>query len=165
MAIASTDIKFRLSGGASNATQIASLGGVKSTTTDATAGIFDDVSSAESAAGDVEYRCVYVHNNHGTLTLTGAVAWLAANTPSASTDVAIGVGTSAVNGTEQTVANESTAPTGITFVAAATQGAGVALGDIPAGQHRAVWIRRTVTAGAAAAADSFTLRATGDTAP
>lgn len=164
MPIVSTDIKFRLSGGASNAVQIASLGGAKSST-DAAAGIFDDVSSAESAAGDIEYRCVYVHNNHGSLTLTGAVAWTPTNTPSASTTVDIGVGTSAVNGTEQTVANESTAPSGITFVAAATQGAGVALGDIPFGQHRAVWLRRTVTAGAAAAADSFTLRATGDTAP
>lgn len=163
MAIVSTDIKIRLSGGAGNAVQIASLGGAKSST-DATAGIFDDVTSAESAAGDIEYRCVYVHNNHGSLTLTSAVAWLAANTPSATTTIDIGVGSSAVNGTEQTVANESTAPTGITFVAAATQGAGVALGDIPFGQHRAVWLRRTVNAGTAAASDAFTLRATGDTA-
>lgn len=164
MAIIATDIKIRLSGGASNAVQIASLGGVRSST-DAAAGVFDDVTSAESAAGDIEYRCVYAFNNHGSLSLTTAIAWLAANTPSATTTIDIGVGTSAVNGTEQTVANENTAPTGITFVAAATQGAGVALGDIPAGQHRAIWLRRTVNAGTAAASDTFTLRVTGDTAP
>lgn len=164
MAIAPSDIVFRLSGGASNTAPGASLGGVKSSTTAAPAAIFDTVDGAESATGDVEYRCVYVHNLHATLTMQNAVAWLFANTPNASTDIAVGVGTSAVNGTEQTVANEGAAPAGVTFSAAATQGAGVALGSIPPGQHRAVWLRRTVTAGAPASSDGCTLRVTCDTA-
>lgn len=163
MAIASTDIVFRLSGGAANATPLTSIGGEKSSVA-AGATIFDGVSSAESSAGDIEYRCVYVHNAHATLALTAPVVWIATNTPSPGTSIDVGVGTSAVNATEQTVANENTAPTGVTFSAAATQGAGVALGDIPAGQSRAIWIRRTVTAGAAAYADGFTVRATGTTA-
>jgi hypothetical protein len=163
MAIQPTDIHFRLSGGASNALPAASLGGAKSSV-DAPAGLFDDVSSAEAAAGRIEYRGVYVHNAHASLTLVGAVLWLAANTPSASTTVDVGVGTSAVNGVEQTIADEATAPSGVTFAAAASQGAGVALGDIPAGQSRFVWLRRTVSAGAAAVNDAFTLRAIGDTA-
>lgn len=163
MAIVSTDIHYRLSGGAANALPAASLGGAKSSN-DAGAGIFDDVTSSESAAGDVEYRCVYAHNAHATLTLSNAVAWLPTNTPDTQTTVDIGVGTSAVNGTEQTVADENTAPTDVTFAAAATQGAGIALGDLPPGQSRAIWLRRTVNAGAAAVADSFTLRVTGDTA-
>ncbi len=164
MAIAQTDIQYRLSGGAGNASPAASLGGAKSTTA-AGASIFDDVSSAEAVAGDTEYRCVYVHNAHASLTLVGAVVWIPSNTPSTSTTVDVGVGTSAVNGTETAVADENTAPSGVTFAAAATQGAGVALGDIPAGQSRAVWLRRTITAGAGAVNDSFTLRVTGDTAP
>ncbi|MGI4849328.1 MAG: hypothetical protein ACRYGK_14485, partial [Janthinobacterium lividum] len=130
----------------------------------AVASIFDDVSAAESSAGDVEVRCIYVHNAHATLTLQNAVAWFPANTPSTSTVVELGVGTSAVNGTEQTVTDENTAPSGVTFVAGATKAAGVALGDIPPGQSRALWTRRTVTAGAAAFADSFTLRVEGETA-
>lgn len=163
MPISSSDIQYRLSGGASNAVQSASLGGAKSATA-ASASIFDAVSSAESGSGDVEYRCIYVHNNHGSLSLDNAVAWIPANTPSATTVVEIGVGTSAVNGTEQVVADENTAPAGVTFTAASSKEAGVALGTIPAGQHRAVWVRRTVSAGTAAAADGFTLRAGGDTA-
>ena len=162
MPIISTDIQYRLSGGASNADQNASLGGAKSSTA-ASSAIFDDVSGDESAAGDVEYRCVYVHNNHGSLTLQNAVAWLSANTPSSSTDAAIGLGTSAINGTEQTVADEGTAPSGVTFSASANKAAGIALGSIPAGQHRAIWIRRTVTAGAVAASDGFTVRTEGET--
>lgn len=164
MPIVSTDIKYRLSGGASNNDPAASLGGAKSST-DAASTIFDDVSSAEATAGDIEYRCVYVHNNHGTLTLQGAKVWIQTQTPSADTDVAIGLGSSAVNGTEQTVANEGTAPTSVTFSAPSSFAGGISIGDIPAGQHKAVWIRRTVNAGAAGAPDSFALRVQGDTNP
>lgn len=163
MAIASTDIQYRLSGGAGNTVPAASLGGAKSTTV-ANASIFDDVASAEAVAGDTEYRCLYVHNAHASLTLQNAVAYFGANTPSPDTDMALGVGTSAVNGTEQTVASESAAPSGVTFSAPASRAAGVALGDIPAGQHRAVWIRRTVNANAAAVNDTCTINVTGDTA-
>lgn len=164
MPIVSTDIKYRLSGGASNTDPAAALGGAKSST-DAASTIFDDVSSAEATAGDIEYRCVYVHNNHGTLTLQGAKVWIQTQTPSADTDVAIGLGSSAVNGTEQTVANEGTAPTSVTFSAPSSFAGGLTIGDIPAGQHKAVWVRRTVNAGAAAASDSFALRVQGDTNP
>lgn len=164
MAIVSSDIKYRLSGGSSNTDPAASLGGVKSST-DASASIYDDVTSAEASSGDTEYRCIYVHNNHGTLTYLGSKVWIQTNTPSADTDVAIGLGTSAVNGTEQTVADENTAPSGVTFSAPTSFAGGLSIGDIPAGQHKAVWIRRTINAGAAVASDSFTLRVQGDTNP
>lgn len=163
MPIQSSDLHFRLSGGATNNISLASLGGAKSAN-DAGATIFDDVTSGEAYTGDVEYRCLYVHNAHASLPLIGATLWIPTNTPSPSTTLDVGVGTSAMNGTEQTVADENTAPVGVTFAAAATQAAGVALGDIPAGQSRAVWLRRTVSAGAAAFNDSFTLRVSGDTA-
>lgn len=163
MPIASTDVQYRISGGAANAVQAASLGGAKSATAFAT-DFFDAVSSAETTAGDIEYRCFYVHNNHGSLALQNAVIWIQANTPSADTTADLGVGTSAINGVEQTVANENTAPTGVTFSAPANFAAGLALGTIPAGQHKAVWVRRTVGALAAAANDGFTLRVQGDTA-
>jgi hypothetical protein len=165
MPIAASDIYCRLSGGASNANANAALGGAKSTT-NAPTRLFDDVTSTEASAGTIEYRCVYVHNGHASLTLQGAKAWAPSNTPSTSTIVEIGVGTSATNGTEQSVANERTAPTGVTFAPAATFAAAVDLGDIPPGQHRAIWLRRTVTAGAVAlASDPVTIRATGDTTP
>ncbi len=163
MAIISTDIQYRLSGGSSNSNPAASLGGVKSST--AASNYFDDVSSAEASAGDTEYRCVYVHNNHGTLSLIGAKVFIQTNTPSSDTDVAIGLGSSAINGTEQTVVDESTAPSGVSFSAPTTFAGGLAIGDLAAGAHKAVWVRRTVNAGAAAYADSFTLRVQGDTNP
>lgn len=163
MAIISTDIQYRLSGGAANSDPLLSLGGAKSSV--AASNYFDDVSSAEAAAGDVEYRCIYVHNNHGSLTLQGAKIWIQTQTPSGDTDVAIGLGTSAVNGTETAVGGESTAPGGVAFTQPSSFAGGLTIGDIPFGQHKAVWVRRTVNASAAAFSDSFTLRVQGDTNP
>lgn len=161
MPIISTEIQYRLSGGAANSNANASLGGAKSTASVPT-GLFDDVSGSESAAGDIEYRCFYVHNNNGTLTLQNPVIWIDTNTTG--NRIAIAVGSSAVNGTEQTVANENTAPSGVTFSQPANKGAGLALGNIPAGQHRAVWIRRTIAAATPASNDTYNLRVEGDTA-
>lgn len=162
MPIVSSDIHYRLSGGASNTDPNASLGGAKSST-QAGSNLYDNVSSAEAAAGDIEYRCFYIHNNHGSLTMLDSKIWIQANTPSADTDLAIGLGTSALNATEQTVATENNAPSGVTFSAAANEGASIALGNIPPGQHRAVWVRRTVNAAAAATNDTATLRTKCDT--
>ncbi len=165
MPIASSDILYRLSGGASNAAAASSLGGVMSTTTVAPAGIFDDVSGAESTAGSTEYRCVYVLNNHGTLAYQSAKVWIQTNTPSATTTIDIALAGEGANATAETVANETTAPVGESFTAPASFAAGLSLGTLTAGQRYAVWVRRTVTAGTVAASDSFTLRVQGDTAP
>ena len=120
MPIISTDIKYRLSGGGSNSDQNLSLGGAKSST-EASASLLDNVDSTEAAAGDIEYRCIYVHNAHASLTMLSSKTWIQANTPSGDTTLAIGLGTSAVNATEQTVASESNAPSGVTFVSAADE--------------------------------------------
>lgn len=161
MPITSAEIVYRLSGGAANSNANASIGGAKSSTV-VPAALFDDVTSAESAAGDTEYRCIYVHNANGALTMQNAVLWITANTTA--NRIAVGVGSSAINDTEQTVADENTAPTGVTFSQPTTKGAAIALGNIPPGQHRAVWMRRAITAASAASNDTYSLRVECDTA-
>ena len=162
MAIITTDVIYKLSGGAANTDPNLSLGGAVSTQA-MPAALFDDVTSAQALAGLTEYRCFYVKNNHGSLTLQAAVAWIVSNTTGAR--IAIGLGTSAVNAIEQTVANEATAPTTVAFTQPATKGAGLSIGNIPAGQTKAIWVRRTVAASTPAANDTYTLRVEGDTAP
>ena len=56
-------------------------------------------------------------------------------------------------------------PTGVSFSAPTTFAGGLTICDLAAGTHKAVWVRRTVNAGAAAYADSFTLRVQGDRNP
>jgi hypothetical protein len=164
MPIVNTDIKYRLSGGAANSTASLSLGGAKSST-EVSTDLFDDISSGEASAGDTEYRCIYIHNNHGSLTMEATKVWIQANTPSADTTIAIGLGTAAIDATEQTVVDESTAPSGVSFSSPSTEGTALSIGNIPFGQHKAVWIRRVVNAAAAAYTnDTFTLRTKCDTA-
>lgn len=166
MTLQASEISLRLSGGSGNTSQIASLGGAKSTTTVASSALFDDVTSGEASAGDVEYRCIYVNNaNAGSDVYYAVKIWIQTNTPSSSTTFDIGLGTAGLNNTEQTVANENTAPTGVTFSAPSNYAGGLSIGDIPAGQHYSVWIRRTVTAGAVGASDSCTIQYQGDYNP
>lgn len=169
MPIVTADIEYRLSGGAANTSPAAALGGARSTaaggliTSGVDNNLFDDVTGDESAAGDIEYRCFYVRNAHGSITWQAVKIWLDSLTSSSSTELDIGLDPAGVNGTATTIANESAAPAGVAFSRPTTKGAGLAVGDIPAGQHIAVWVRRTVDSGATAAADSGSVRAEGDT--
>lgn len=166
MAIAASDLVMRLSGGSGNTDPNASLGGAKSSTavTDNTLNnVWDNVSGDETTAGDTEYRCVYVHNGHGSLTAYSTKIWIDTDTTSTSTAIYLGLGSSAVNGTEQTVANESTAPSSVSFTQPGV-GTELSIGDVPFGQHKAVWIKRIVTAGGSAQdADTYILKVNCDT--
>lgn len=153
MVITSAEIVFRLSGGAANSNVNASLGGAKSSTVlvDNTANnLFADSLGPESLAGSIKYRAIYVHNNNASLTMQNSKVYITTNTPSTDTVFDIGVGTAAINATEQTIANEDTAPTTVTFSQPSTYATGLTLGNIPNGQHIAIWFRRTVTANASA---------------
>ncbi len=168
MPIIAADITFQLSGGAVNTVPDAALGGVISSTAIVDAALhnlFDLVSGDESFAGDTEYRCFYVKNTHATLPYQNAKIWVETETASVDSDELIGLGSSAVNGIEQTVADESTAPTSVAFTQSNLEAGALAIGDIPAGEHKAVWIRRDITVGAAAVNnDSCVLRVKGETA-
>lgn len=160
MPLIDADFSLRLSGGAANAVGNASIGGAKSANAfSATVDqLFDPVTAAQAAAGLVEYRCLYVHNGNATDALINARLWISSQTPLAGTVLAIGLGAAAINATETAIANEATAPAGVTFSEPASAAAGLALGSIPAGQHKAIWLRRTVTAGSgASASDPWTL--------
>jgi hypothetical protein len=178
MAITATDILFKLSvaTGPGNANAQAdpnlSFEDFMSSTqiTDATDNnLFDDISGDENAASDVEYRNFFVHNNHGSLTWQSPVVWLSSEVAGgANAAIAIdGTAASAFNSASaqaETVANESTAPSGESFSSPTTKGTGLALGDLVAGNVRAIWVRRTATNSAAQNADGVTIRVEGDTA-
>ena len=168
MPIVAGDIDFYLSGGAANSDPNAALGGARSTTTQVSAttnSFFDIVNSTEASAGDTEYRCFYVVNAHGSLTLQNAKIWISGDTTNAENAIAIALAGEGVNGTAETVANESTAPVGESFTTPTSEGGALSIGNIPAGQHQAVWVRRTVNAASSAASgQGVTFTVKGDTA-
>lgn len=150
----------------------ASLGDQVSTTqlTNATLNnLFDDVTGDENAASDVEYRCLFIHNNHATLAYQNVVVYLQSETAGGAS-VAIGVDTTAASavgsGAQQAliVANENTAPAGVTFSSPTTKAGGISVGTLAAGQVRAIWVRRTAANSAALDLDGVVLAIEGDTA-
>lgn len=180
MPIVNTDIVYRLSvktGAAGNttaSTPAGSLGKYISTSAlDLVVtlnNLFDDVSGDENAASDVEYRCIFVLNDHATLTLQSpVVAWIAAEVAGGA-DIAIGLDPAGVvakgsaGAQAATIATEQDAPAGVAFTSPTTKGAGLAIGDIAPGYCQAIWVRRTATNSAAVNNDGVTLRVEGDTA-
>jgi hypothetical protein len=180
MAIVAGDILYKFSvktGAAGNSTAgsaAGSLGKYISTTqiTDNTLNnLFDDVTGDENAASTVDYRCFFVHNSHASLSWQSVVVWLSAEVAGgASIAIAIddtaasAIGSASAQADE--ITNETTAPgAGVgSFSAPTTKGTGLSLGTIPAGQCRAVWVRRTAANTVALNNDGVTLRCEGDTA-
>jgi hypothetical protein len=178
MAIVGSDILWKFSttagsaGNSNTSTASTSLG--KYISTSAWAGgslhdLFDIITGDENAASTVDYRCLFIHNNHGSLSYQTPFIWLAAETAGGAS-ISIGVDTtaeSAIGGASAqalTIANETTAPAGVTFTAPTVKGSGIAMGTIPAGHCRALWVRRTAANSAALDADGVTLQIEGDTA-
>lgn len=168
MSVASGDINTYHSGGSGNSDPNASLGGAKSTTQWAGAvknDLFDNVSSAESASGDTEYRAIYVQNDNGTDTLLDARVFISSNTTSSDDTLAIAMADEAINATIETIANEGTAPVGPSFSSPTDYSGGLKIGDLTAGQYRGLWVRRVVSAAAGPITDNTaTLKIQGDTA-
>jgi hypothetical protein len=149
MAVSASDIKFYLVP-TGNSDPAASLGG-SGNGSEIGAGIdniFADVSPAEALAGSVKYRAISVKNTNVTDTLYAAVVWVSAEDSSPDTIIALAYDSTGT----QSVANENTAPSSptLSFSHPTTQAAGIALGDIAAGASKRIWMRRTVTSGAAA---------------
>lgn len=139
----------------------ASLPGVDTTdinvtVTDVVNGLFDDISPVESSVGDAEYRCLYLKNISSASDANTARVWVDSDASGADS-IEIGVGTAGENLTEQLVADEGTAPSGVTFSAPADYANGIALGDLAAGDYIAFWAKRSVPADTAVstASDNF----------
>lgn len=179
MAIASSDILLKLAttaGAAGNsnaqADPNASLGKYISTTEvsgTALNNLFDNVSGPENAASDVEYRCVFVHNNHGSLTYQAPLIYISSEVAGGAS-IALAVDSTAASAIGSasaqalTIADESTAPVGLSFTSPTTVGTGLALGDIAAGYCKAFWVRRTAANTVALDSDGGSIMISGGTA-
>lgn len=108
---------------------------------------FDDVSKAESNAGDVEYRCFYYKNAHGADEIVNNKLWIDENTPGQDV-IMIALDPAGKNGTAATPGDESTPPVGVDFEAAnpVDEVSALDLGDLSAGDNYPFWVRRTVPA-------------------
>ena len=153
MPILNTDIKWYHSTG--------KLGGAKTTTifqSGVKHDLFDKFTAAEALAGGTYYAAVFVQNTHASLLAEVVKLYIASQTPSADTLVEVGLAPEGVNSAVQAIANENTAPTGVTFTAPADLAGGIAVPNLAAGDYIGLWIKLTLDVNTAAAAnDGFTL--------
>lgn len=179
MPVQSSDVLYKLSvttGSAGNTTAQgnvnSSLGKYISTTqlTDNVLNnLFEDISGDENAASTVDYRCVFIHNAHASLSLTSTFLWISSEV-ALGASIAIGldpagataVGSAPVQAT--TIANELAIPAGVSFSSPTSKGVGLNIGTLAAGQCIAFWIRRTAINNAALNNDGATFSVEGDTA-
>lgn len=165
-------IRFRLTGGASNTDPTTSLGGAMST---AAAGViadnvegnvWDAVPATDSAAGDVEYRCIAVQN-YGDQTLLSARIWIDdQGTGVAGGNLSLGLDAATIGATPTATSSSATQKTApsptVTWVTPTTEGGALSIGNITAGSAAVIWERYTVTAGASPGIDTPSITAKGD---
>ena len=127
--------------------------------------LFDAIGSNDAVIGDISYRCIYFKNTNVSLTLASALIYIVSDTLSDDSTIAIGLGTSDINGIEQSIVNEYAQPLGITFTELTGENNGLLIGHLISGAHKAIWLRRTILPDAAAVSnDSCSISVKGDTA-
>lgn len=222
MPIVESDIKWYQSksdGSSDGESGYDGLGGYRSSdeiVDDLSENVFDNINAAESEAGDEEYRCIFVRNEHATLTLEASRVYLETNSPMCALTTGLANGgsettvevddnslfpskgtfiveeeeinytgknvgnteftgcTRGYNGSSkvlhsigaecehnqirfaieapsptnsspvQTIADESTAPTGLTFSDARNFTDAQVVGDLAPGEKYGIWIKRKV---------------------
>lgn len=113
--------------------------------------VWDNISKAESLAGDTEYRCLYIKNTHSTDTMIDVKLWRGSD--ASGQDVIsveldpVGKGNGSTTGVATTIALETTAPTGVTWTSnAISEATALSVGDLAAGECYAFWEKRVVPA-------------------
>lgn len=130
--------------------------------------LFADITGAQNAASQVDYAGIAVEDGNASNAYANAVAYIAAETAGGAS-VALGADTTAASAlgsaTAQllTIASSTTAPAGVSFSSPTTAATGVALGTIPVGNVKGLWIRRSAANTSALSSDGFTLGLSGDT--
>jgi hypothetical protein len=113
--------------------------------------LFRQVLTAEAELGVTLFRCWYFYNKHTSKPLKNVVMYFSVPVTNSSITMSIGRGTSAIDKTsvEQTIATETTLPSGVTFkVQPVNRTAGLALEKEVAGtEHAAIWMRMVVPVG------------------
>jgi len=115
--------------------------------------LFDNISALESLNGDVEYRCFYLKNTHGSDSLSDVRTWIRRQ-PTGQDEMDLSLDPAGIgNGSTTGVAigpiddeeDSGDDLTGLTFTRPSSQSAGLVIGTLAAGECAAIWLRRTVT--------------------
>lgn len=159
-----------MSGGVNNALAASSLGGAISQiyfgqiTSGIPSNLYNMVTTSQASSGIAnQYRCFYVKNNANGETIRNVKIWFETLNSDQDITIQMGLDPGGKNSTPTTIANENTAPSGVTFSQPNSRDFNALLiGKLNAGDYYPVWINRTTAAGAAQYhLDSFVVRVEG----
>jgi hypothetical protein len=110
--------------------------------------IFDDVAKADAKAGDIEYRGIFIENNHATDSMVDIRVWIETNTPGQDV-ISMAIADEAKTMDIEIIGDENTAPSGPDFDATnpVDYDSGLVIPDLDTGDYFGLWLRRTVPAG------------------
>jgi hypothetical protein len=151
MSFSKSDVGFFLSGGSSNTDINLSLGNAISSfqiTSGLLNNLFPDTTPQEALSGITRYRCFYIKNLHGSTSYVNPKIWIVTNTISAYDEIDIAIGSANKNATEDPIATEQTAPSGISFSHPTSESIALSLPTLDAGDYKSVWARITTQSGA-----------------
>lgn len=138
------DIKFYKS--VFSASGIGSLGGAIDTGNEVTSfamhNLFDKTTQTQATSGIVKFRCLYIKNIHTVDPIRNPILTIPQNTISANDEMSIGWDPAGLTSNAQTIADQHTYPTNVTFMAAPDRANGAVLGqNIPPGKTKPFWLR------------------------
>jgi hypothetical protein len=116
--------------------------------------LFPNVSAADASAGITHYACLCVKNT-GPNVIANAGVYFASDFESSSSYVALGL-TGKNSTTEQTIASQTTAPTGaFIFQQPSADYAAMRLGPLNPGEFTHIWLKRVVQAFAGGSSEDY----------
>lgn len=105
--------------------------------------LFDDVTGEEAALGDTNYRCFYVTNVHATDDIFNVRTFIEIQ-PVGADSIEIGLDPAGLNGTPATIADETTAPAGVSFTTPGDLPSALLIGNLTPTDFFPVWVKRIV---------------------
>lgn len=124
--------------------------------------VFRATTGAEGQSGITLYRCLFLTNTHATDSAQNLRVYVPSQAAGGATfsiglDPAGAVAGDSGGAQAEVIADEETAPGGVTFSAPSTYGDGLDVGELAAGEAIGVWIRMVVPENAQAADEDSVL--------
>lgn len=104
--------------------------------------IFRDFTNTERRNGARQYHCIFLKNTHATLSFTNGKIWFSAVTPNPDTYARMGLELNAKTTAARTIANDTTAPSGIDLETRHNAvGESITLPTLAPNDYVAIWIQ------------------------
>ena len=104
--------------------------------------LFDKTTKTQATSGIVKFRCLFIKNIHTVDPIRNPILTIPQNTISPNDEMSIGWDPAGLGSNAQTITDQHTYPTNVTFIPAPDRANGAVLGqNIPPGKTKPFWLR------------------------